>query len=72
MHALRAAGPGHAAKAAGAVVIAQVERVAATGTLDPRNVKVPGILVDYICVTEHPDRMMQTHITHFNPAFTGE
>ena len=37
-----------AAKAAGAVVIAQVERVAATGTLDPRNVKVPGILVDYI------------------------
>ena len=61
-----------AAKAAGAVVIAQVERVAATGTLDPRNVKVPGILVDYICVAEHPDRMMQTHITHFNPAFTGE
>ncbi len=53
-------------------VIAQVERVAATGTLDPRNVKVPGILVDYICVAEHPDRMMQTPITHFNPAFTGE
>ena len=61
-----------AAKAAGAVVIAQVERVAATGTLDPRDVKVPGILVDYVCVAEHPERIMQTHITHFNPAFTGE
>ena len=32
--------------------------VAATGTLDSGNVKVPGIL-DYICVAEHPDRMMQ-------------
>ena len=42
-----------AAKAAGAVVIAQVERVAATGTLDPRNVKVPGILVDYILSLIH-------------------
>lgn len=61
-----------AAKASGAIVIAQVERVAKTGTLDPRNVRVPGILVDYVCVAEHPERIMQTHITHFNPAFTGE
>lgn len=61
-----------AAKAAGGIVIAQVERVAAAGTLDPRNIKVPGLLVDYICVAEHPERIMQTHITHFNPAFTGE
>lgn len=61
-----------AAKAAGGVVIAQVERVAKTGTLDPRNVRVPGIIVDYVCVAEKPERIMQTHITHFNPAFTGE
>ncbi|MGI6020482.1 MAG: acyl CoA:acetate/3-ketoacid CoA transferase [Lachnospiraceae bacterium] len=61
-----------ACKAAGGIVIAQVERLAATGTLDPRQVKVPGILVDYVCVAEHPEDIMQTHITHFNPAFTGE
>ena len=61
-----------AAKASGAIVIAQVERVAKTGSLDPRTVKIPGILVDYVVVEEHPERSMQTHITHFNPAFTGE
>ncbi len=61
-----------AAKASGAIVIAQVERVAQKGSLDPRNVKIPGLLVDYVCVAEHPDQIMQTHVTHFNPAFTGE
>lgn len=61
-----------AAKASGAVVIAQVERLAKTGSLDPRNVRIPGILVDYICLAEHPERIMQTQVTHFNPAFTGE
>jgi len=61
-----------ACKANGGIVIAQVERLAATGTLDPRNIKIPGILVDYVCVAEHPENIMQTHITHFNPAFTGE
>lgn len=61
-----------AAKASGAIVIAQVERVAQAGSLDPRDVKIPGMLVDYVCVAEHPENIMQTHITHFNPAFTGE
>ena len=61
-----------AAKASGAVVVAQVERLAQAGSLDPRNVKIPGMLVDYICVAEHPEDIMQTQVTHFNPAFTGE
>ena len=61
-----------AAKANGAIVIAQVERLAQNGSLDPRIVKIPGMLVDYVCVAEHPERIMQTHITHFNPGFTGE
>lgn len=61
-----------ATKADGGKVIACVERVAQTGSLDPRNIRVPGILVDYVCVMEHPENEMQTHITHFNPAFTGE
>jgi propionate CoA-transferase len=61
-----------ATKADHGIVIACVERIAKTGSLDPRNVRIPGILVDYVCVAEHPENQMQTHITHFNPAFTGE
>jgi propionate CoA-transferase len=61
-----------ATKADGGIVIACVERIAMTGSLDPRDVRVPGILVDYVCVAEHIENQMQTHITHFNPAFTGE
>ena len=61
-----------AAKASGAIVVAQVERLAQAGSLDPRMVKIPGMMVDYICVAEHPENIMQTQVTHFNPAFTGE
>ena len=61
-----------ATKADGGIVIACVERIAAAGTLDPRDIRIPGILVDYVCVDENPAERMQTHITHFNPAFTGE
>lgn len=61
-----------AAKADGGIVIACVERIAKTGSLDPRNIRIPGQFVDYVCVCEHPENQMQTHITHFNPAFTGE
>ena len=61
-----------ATKADGGIVIACVERIARAGSLDPRDIRVPGILVDYVCVEEHPENKLQTHITHFNPAFTGE
>ncbi len=61
-----------ATKADGGIVIACVERLAKTGSLDPRTIRVPGILVDYVCVAEDLEHQMQTHITHFNPSFTGE
>ena len=60
-----------AARNSGGIVIAQVERVAAEGTLDARNVKVPGILVDCVVLTG-PEHHMQTYGTQFNPAFSGE
>jgi propionate CoA-transferase len=60
-----------AARNSGGVVIAQVERVAAEGTLDARSVRVPGILVDCVVLTE-PEHHMQTYGTQFSPALSGE
>lgn len=55
----------------GGKVIVQVERVVKNGTLDPKKVKVPGVLVDYVVVSE-PEHHFQTGTTLYNPAFSGE
>jgi len=60
-----------AARNSGGIVIAQVESVARAGSLDPNLVKVPGILVDYVVVSE-PENHFQTENTHYNPAFSGQ
>jgi propionate CoA-transferase len=56
----------------GGKVIVQVERIAERGTLDPRQVIVPGILVDYVAVAERPEFQMQTYVAQYNPAFSCE
>jgi propionate CoA-transferase len=53
------------------LVIAQVERIAASETLDPRAVVVPGILVDRV-VLARPGAQPQTYGTAYNPAFSAE
>ena len=58
-----------AARNCGGIVIAQVKRVAAQGTLRPHDVHVPGILVDFII--EAPDQL-QTTATAYDPAISGE
>ena len=53
------------------IVIAQVERVAESGSLNPRQVKIPGVLVDCVVVAK-PENHWQTFGTPYNPAYSGE
>ena len=60
-----------AAHNSGGIVIAQVERVTERGGLNPRQVKVPGILVDCVVVAD-PQNHWQTFNTPYSAAFSGE
>ncbi|WP_425046011.1 acyl CoA:acetate/3-ketoacid CoA transferase [Primorskyibacter sp. S87] len=59
-----------ATKNSGGVVIVQVERMVERGTLCPRDVEIPGALVDAVVLSE-PEDHMQTFATPFSHAFTG-
>ncbi|PZO79316.1 MAG: acyl CoA:acetate/3-ketoacid CoA transferase [Mesorhizobium amorphae] len=58
-----------AARNNGGIVIAQVKRLAAAGTLKPHDVRVPGMLVDYVVVDAE---QKQTTLTAYDPAISGE
>ncbi len=59
-----------AVKNSGGIVIAEVEYIARTGTLNPKTVRVPGVLIDHLVVAD-PDDHWQSAATRFNPAFSG-
>ena len=61
-----------AAHNSGGLVIAQVERIADVGTLNARQVKIPGALIDCVVVASSPEQHMQTITTAYNPAFASE
>ena len=60
-----------AAKNSRGFVIAQVERIAQEGSLDPRRVQVPGVLVDCVVLAE-PENHRQTYGTAYSAAFSGQ
>jgi propionate CoA-transferase len=58
-----------AVRRAGGIVIVQVKRLALRGTLPPKQVKIPGMLVDFVVVDP---AQTQTFFTTHDAAYAGE
>ncbi|HXX83231.1 MAG TPA: CoA-transferase [Casimicrobiaceae bacterium] len=58
-----------ATRRAGGIVVVQVKRMARRDTLPPKEVRIPGILVDFLVVD--PDQR-QTYATYYDPSYSGE
>src|SRR5208283_3671700 len=61
-----------AARNNGGIVIAQVERVVEQGSIHPKDVEVPGILVDCVVIAEAPELHRMNYGVMYNPALSGE
>lgn len=59
-----------AAKNSGGIVLAQAQNLAMANSLHPKNVKVPGTLVDYVVIAK-PENHHQTQGTYFSPVLAG-
>lgn len=60
-----------AVKSSGGKVIVQVERIVKQGTLNPKNIEIPGILVDAVVIGK-PEYHWQTYAEQYNPSYSGE
>jgi propionate CoA-transferase len=59
-----------AAKNSGGIVIAEVAYVAKAGSLNPKQVTVPGVLIDHLVISG-PDHHWQSAGTQFDPGYSG-
>jgi len=58
-----------ATRHAGGIVVVQVKRMARRETLPPKQIRIPGILVDFVVVD--PEQR-QTYATYYDPSYSGE
>jgi propionate CoA-transferase len=58
-----------ATRRTGGIVVVQVKRMARRNTLPAKQVKIPGILVDFVVVD--PEQR-QTYATYYDPSYSGE
>ncbi|MDR0297997.1 MAG: 3-oxoacid CoA-transferase [Streptococcaceae bacterium] len=58
-----------AVKNSGGIVIVQVKNKVKSGSLDPKSVKIPGLVVDYVVEVADQSKHMQTFGTQFNSEF---
>ena len=61
-----------AAHNSGGIVIVQVEYLTKNDTIAPKDVKIPGILVDYVVEATDPMACWQTEGRYWEPAFSGQ
>lgn len=58
-----------AAHSNGGKVFVQVKRVVKNGSIQPKDVRIPGVLVDYVVETENVEMTKQSTNTFYNPDF---
>lgn len=56
----------------GGIVIAQVERIVEQGSIKPKDVKVPGVLVDCVVVADDPHMHRMNYGVMYDPSLSGE
>lgn len=61
----------NAVKNCGGIVIVQVEYLAKKETLNPKDIKIPGNLVDYVVQARDPKSCWQAEGDYWEPAFSG-
>ncbi len=61
-----------AARNNGGIVIAQVERIVQQGSIPPKDVKIPGILVDCVVVAQSPEMHRMNYGVLYDPSLAGE
>ncbi len=61
-----------AVRACGGKVFVEVEKIVEVGDINPHMVKLPGMYVDYLVVSEHPEKRMITVGGYHRPDVTGE
>jgi propionate CoA-transferase len=60
-----------AVKNQGGIVIVQVEYLTKRETLNPKEVKIPGVLVDFVVVAQNPMSCWQAEGVYWEPAYSG-